>query len=367
MDLPFEGDGLQDPFGADGITACASHTALLELDTLGREVALGQDLTQDLPDDEKLEKVIGLRDLWQQPARKRPPAGVPRQIGNWDAQATRAKLRITRAVQRRLRQVTNVSGKPITVLDSDGTLEERTDAFRACVRGDRPVVSVSASGCFRRWLATGDSTATSLSIITYIPGRPLYAATVTVNTALLSDCSGSWRLTLADGWQAMSGEPIVAEPDPGFIVLPRSLEHLAPGLRKHYEEPIFPRDTSSAIAQAVLGGAVPVAVHFTEHVLNSAIFPVAVGHGMVVRVDDGQLIEKPWDASRHLYKALTGEIAFGEEHVIARDMWAIHRVTRVLAHERQLQEDLHPLDAGLAEDDDIFGFRFDDDLDQEDD
>ena len=47
-----------------------------------------------------------------------------------------------------------------------------------------------------------------------------------------------------------------------------------------------------------------------------------------VRAGNGELIEKPWDASRRLYKALTGDITFGEEHVIARDMWAIRRYGR---------------------------------------
>ncbi|MFD9322770.1 hypothetical protein ACFWDQ_34845 [Streptomyces sp. NPDC060053] len=361
MYFPFDGDGQLAPFGADGITARAAHAALHELDALGRETARGQDLTQDLPETEKLDKVLDLRTLWQ-PDRNRPPSGIPRQAEYWDDKAVQARRRLTRAVERKLHEVSNISGKPVTVLGADGCLDERTSAFRACVAQDRPVVSVSDSGCLRRWLSTNDSNATSLSIITFIPGRPLYAAVVTAGTALLSDCSGSWRLTLADGWQAMTGEPLVADPDPNYIVLPRALEHLAAGLCKHYEEPIFPRDTSSAIAQAVLGGAVPVAVHFTEHVLNSAIFPVAVGHGMAVRVDTGKLIEKPWDASRHLYKALTGEIAFGDEHVIARDMWAIKRATRVLARERHLAARTHPLDAPFdtAYEDDLFGFDFED-------
>ncbi|MDX3310793.1 hypothetical protein ACWGH3_23900 [Streptomyces sp. NPDC054884] len=361
MYFPFDGDGQLTPLGADGITARAAHAALAELDALGRETTRGQDLTQDLPEAEKLDKVLDLRALWQSD-RNRPPSGIPRQTEYWEDRAVQARRRLIEAVETNLREVLNASGKPVTVLGAVGCLEERTRAFRDCIAQGRPVVSVSDSGCLRRWLSTNDTSATSLSILTFLPRRPLYAAVVTAGTALLSDCSGSWRLTLADGWQAMTGEPLVADPDPNYIVLPRDLEHLAPALRRHYEEPIFPRDTSSAIAQAVLGGAVPVAVHFTEHVLNSAIFPVAVGHGMAVRVDSGELIEKPWDASRHLYKALTGEIPFGDEHVIARDLWAIKRATRVLTRERHLAARTHPLDAPFdtAYEDDLFDFGFDD-------
>ncbi|MEU9894763.1 hypothetical protein ACIBCS_07180 [Streptomyces phaeochromogenes] len=360
MDFPFDGDGQQEPLGADGITARASQAALLELNALEREVASGQDLTQVLPDHENLSKVLDLRSLWGGPTLKRPPAGVSQQAKYWDTQTDLARRRIAQAIEDQLRHVANVSGQPVTVLGADGTLDERAAAFRSCIRRGLPVVSMSASGCLRGWLATRDPHATSLSILTYIPQHPLYAAMVTATTALLSDCSGSWRLT-ADGWQAMTGEPLVAEPAPGYIVLPRDLEHLAPGLRKHYEEPIFHSDTSSAIAQAVLGGAVPVAVHFTGHVLDSAIFPVAVGHGMIVRAANGELIEKPWDASRRLYKAITGEIAFGDEHVIARDMWAIRRATRVLTHARHPEERPHPLDGPLDpldvfDSEDTFGF-----------
>ncbi|MFJ9634452.1 hypothetical protein ACIRU8_42845 [Streptomyces sp. NPDC101175] len=360
MAFPCDGAGQQEPLGAGGITARASQAALLELNALDREVTAGLDLTQDLPDDEKLDKVLALRNLWGEPALDRPPAaGVPRQAEYWDAQAGRARRRIAEAVENQLRHVENVSGKPVTVLGADGTLDERAAAFRSCIRAGRPVVSVSASGCLGQWLATRNPLATSLSILTYIPRHPLYAALVTTTTALLSDCSGSWRLT-ADGWQAMTGEPVVPEPAPGYIVLPRDLEHLAPGLRKHYEEPIFHSDTSSAIAQGVLGGAVPVAVHFTGHVLDSAIFPVAVGHGMIVRAANGELIEKPWDASRCLYKAITGEIAFADEHVIARDLWAARRAARALAQVRNPEDQPHPLDDPLDDDPlDVFG---DDDL-----
>ncbi|WP_371572613.1 hypothetical protein [Streptomyces sp. NBC_01314] len=197
----------------------------------------------------------------------------------------------------------------------------------------------------------------------HVPHHPLYAATVTPSTALLSDCSGSWRLTLADGWQAMVGDPVVADPAPDYVLLPRSLEHLAPRIRRHYKEPLFPYDTTAAIVQAVLGGAVPVAVHFTEHVLDSAILPVAIGHGMIVRLQgSGELLEKPWEASKYMYKAVTGEVPFGDGLVIARNIWDARRVSRVLAHETALLEQLNPIDAFLEDedDDDLFDYEADD-------
>jgi hypothetical protein len=370
LNLPFAGDGQKEPFGADGITGLAAQATLRTLEACVRDIAYGQDLEQELTADQKFDKVRELRNEWSRSPRHHPPAGVPSQEEYWDAKAAAAMRRITQAVQDVLQEVANVSGQPITVLGSDGSLAERTEAFRARVRAGLPVVSICTSGCMRRWLATGDPTAASLSILTYIPGRPLYAATVTAHTALLSDCSGSWRLTLADGWQAMTGEPLVADPAPGYIVLPNSLEPLAPGLRKYYAEPIFAHDTSSAIARAVLGGAVPVAVHFTGHVLESAILPVAIGHGMIVRFQSsGELLEKPWAASKYMYKAVTGEIPFEEGLVIARDLWAARRVSRVLTRETALLEQTDPLDAFTEDeldaevdlDDILFGYEKEDD------
>ena len=367
--LPFSVDGLDEAFGADVVTGRAAHAALRALDSVSREVTTGQDMNLKLEPDQALAKVLALQDEWSSSPRRKPPAGVPGQEESWNDKAAAVMGRIVADVQAALGEVSSVLAQPGTVLGSEGSLTERMEAFRARVKAKQPVVSVSASGCMRRWLATRDATATSLSIVTYIPEHPLYAAAVTPTTALLSDCSGSWRLTLADGWQAMAGDPLIADPAPDYVLLPRSLEHLAPRIRRHYKEPLFPYDSSAAIVQAVLSGAVPVAVHFTEHVLDSAILPVAIGHGMIVHFrDSGLLIEKPWDASRYMYNAVQGKITFGEGLVIARDLWAARRITSVLAKETQLHEQTHPLDDPLAaftpEDDDLFTFRPDGTIDQ---
>jgi hypothetical protein len=358
--LPFHLDGRNEPFGADVVTGLAAHAALRALDIVSREVTTGQDMNKKLPPDQALAKVLALQDEWSNSPRHRPPAGVPSQEECWNEKASAVMGRVVSDVQAVLGDVGKVSGHSVTVYGSNGSLAERMEAFRARVKAKQPVVSVSASGCMRRWLTTRDATATSLSIITYIPDHPLYAATVTPTTALLSDCSGSWRLTLADGWQAMAGAPLIADPAPDYVLLPRTLEHLASGIRRHYKEPFFPYDSSAAIVQAVLSGAVPVAVHFTEHVLDSAILPVAIGHGMIVRLQNsGDLLEKPWEASKYMYKAVTGEVPFGDSLVIARNIWDARRVSRILAQETALLEQLNPIDALLDEDDDPFDFNED--------
>jgi len=254
--------------------------------------------------------------------------------------------------------VANVSGQPVTVLGAGGTLDERAAAFRTCIREGRQVVSMSASGCLGRWLATHDPAATSLSIITYIPERPVYAAMVTANTALLSDCSGSWRLTLTDGRQAMTGEPLVAEPAPGYIVLPRTPRpRPAQALRRtdlpqrHQlrHRPGRPRRRRPRRRP----------LHRTRPGLRALPRRRRPRHDRPRRQRGTH--RKALGRSRRLYKALTGDITFGDEPVIARDMWAIRRATRVLAHARHPEEQPHPLDDPLdafdLEDDDIFGFR----------
>ncbi|MER8226360.1 hypothetical protein ABTZ58_38885 [Streptomyces sp. NPDC094143] len=101
----------------------------------------------------------------------------------------------------------------------------------------------------------------------------------------------------------------------------------------------------------------PVAVHFTEHVLDSAILPVAIGHGMIARLqNNGDLLEKPWEVSKYMYKAVTGEVPFSDNLVIARNIWDARRVSRILARETALLEQVNPLDAFLDEEEDLFDF-----------
>ncbi|MEV0696016.1 hypothetical protein [Streptomyces sp. NPDC050388] len=346
-------NGPKQPLGAGGVTAHVCGTALQMFDAFGREKVYGQDMDEPLTQDEQDEKVFALL------GQRYIPPGVPSQDAHEEAQAQACRRRLVEAVEETLYGIENEGGQTPAVLGADGTPEEREAEFRAHVRAEQPIVSVSFTGSLRRWLSTNDTQATSISVTTYIPGRPFYAAQVTADTALLSDCSGSWRLTRKDGWLAMTGEPVVAEEDPNYVVLPHSMMDSASRMRRHYPEPLFPFDTSSAVAQAVLGGKVPVAFHLTEPVLNSAIIPVATGHGMIVLfLDSGELLEKPWEASRHMYKAVTGEQSFGD-FIIARDLWAARRISRILKNEAHAAEDLDPL-APFDDLDDDFGFDFDD-------
>ncbi|MFK0127103.1 hypothetical protein ACIQSP_27805 [Streptomyces nigra] len=346
-------NGPQQPLGAGGVTAHVCGTALHMFDTFGREKIYGQDLDQPLTQDEQDRKVLALL------GQRYIPPGIPSRDAHEETQAAACRRRLVEAAEQTLHGLDTEGGRTPTVLGADGTPREREAAFRAHVRAERPVVSVCFTGSLRRWLSTGDPQATSIAVTTYLPGRPLYAAQVTAATALLSDCSGSWRLTLKDGWLAMTGEPAVAEEDPNYVVLPHSMTDSASRMRRHYPEPLFPYDTSSAVAQAVLGGKVPVAFHLTEPVLNSAIIPVATGHGMIVLfLDSGEILEKPWDASRYMFKAVTGEQSFGD-FIIARDLWAARRIRRILTTEAHAAEDLDPL--AVPDDlDDDFGFDLND-------
>ncbi|MFI8191631.1 hypothetical protein ACIF8T_22900 [Streptomyces sp. NPDC085946] len=329
-------NGPQAPLGAGGVTAHVCDTTLRMLGTFGREKIYGQDMGEELSQDERDAKVFALL------GQRYIPPGFATQDAYWAARADACRRRLAEAVQEAVTGIKNESGRTPTVLGADGTPREREAEFRALVRAEQPVVSVSFTGSPRRWLATGDPQATSVSVTTFIPGRPLYAAEVTTDTALLSDCSGSWRLSRDDGWLAMTGEPTVADEDPNYVVLPHAMMDSASRMRRHYREPLFPFDTSSAVAQAVLGGAVPVAFHLTEPVLNSAVIPVAIGHGMIVMfLDSGELLEKPWAASRHMYKAVIGETSFGD-FIIARNLLAARRIRRILLDEI-LVEDPDPL------------------------
>lgn len=353
--LPFDGNGTaESPYGADAITGLTASASLRALDAFGRTILHGPDVDETPSATETLEKVRGLHEMRYEP----PSYGAPQQAAHWEEMARACMRQVTDQVRNALAEVENVSGLTPAVLGDTGTLDQRLAEFRAHIRAEQPVVSVSATGSLSRWLATDDRTAMSLSILTYIPGRPCYSAQVTPAAALLSDCSGSWRMTLADGWRGMDGLPLVVESHPNYVVLPRALEDRAPELRKHYSDPIFPHDTSSAIAQAVLGGAVPAAVHMTEHVLNSAIIPVAIGHGMIVVLQDtGEILEKPWAASKYLFKALKGETECAEGVVVARRLLDARRVLRVVKN-ATAPEQVDPL-APFDDVDEYDGYDFD--------
>ncbi|GGX97510.1 hypothetical protein [Streptomyces fructofermentans] len=331
MSKPFPGDGAEHPYRADGIAGLSASTIFGTLRTIRQELEQGRDADQPLPQDEELRHVRDLESL-DDPC---PPwNGLAAQAHFWDTLEASLMPRIAGEVQAALERVTNTAGVPITVIGAKGSLDERTAEFREHVLSGRPVVSISATGCLRRLFATGDAASASLSVLVWLPNHPLHAAAVTVESALMSDCTNAHRLLPCGTWIQMLGEPLVPDPEPGCIVLPRSLSGLETGLRREYQHLLFVDDTSSAIIQAVLNRAVPAAVHFSEGVLNSAIVLVSAGHGMAVRLyGSGGSATKPWDASKILYKAATGGTPFVEGLVIARDEITARRLGRIVDDE----------------------------------
>ncbi|MFF3487364.1 hypothetical protein ACFYXC_29400 [Streptomyces sp. NPDC002701] len=343
MSKPFPGDGVKVPYRADGISGLSASTIFDTLRTFRDELEQGQDADQKLPQDDELRHVRELESL-DDPC---PPwNGRPAQTRFWDTFEASLMPRIVGAVQKALDRVTNTAGVPITVIGAKGSLEERTDDFREHILNSRPVVSISATGCLRRLFVTGAANAASLSVLVWLPNHPLHAAAVTVDSALMSDCTNAHRL-LPDGtWMQMLGEPQLPDPEPGHIVLPKSVTGLEDRLRREYKNLIVVDDTSSTIIQAVLNRAVPAAIHVSEGVLNSAIVLVSAGHGMAVRLySNGGAVTRPWDASKILYKAATGSTPFVEGLVIARDEVTARRLGRLVEDETDRFEQL-----GLTDD-----------------
>ncbi|MFE3269941.1 hypothetical protein [Streptomyces sp. NPDC059215] len=345
------------PYGSAGIANTAARTSLKAIATVEHQTVYGQNMEDRLPENGMLEKIL----TWQEQHYIPPdiPQGVPGQEEVWKQQAADATGVIVNAVREAVAAIENISGRTPVVLGDEGTLDERAEEFRRCVHDKQPVVSVAISGSMRRWLSVHDTDAMSLHIYTHMPEQPLHTALVTRTAAMLSDCSGAWRVPRSGEPLAMSGEPLVPHPDPQFAIFPSALEEHAAGLRKYYKTPIFPRDTSAAIARAMLDGATPVAVHVPEHVLNSAIVPVAIAHGLVGRLQKtGTLMEKPHQATEYLFQALMGDVEFGEGLVIAREMWDERRVRRILSRI------LHPDDTDPYDDelDEYDGYGLDDDL-----
>ncbi|WP_405833947.1 hypothetical protein [Streptomyces sp. NBC_01176] len=348
MSKPFPGDGVEVPYRADGIAGLSASTIFGTLRTIRQELEQGQDADQKLPQDDELRHVRALESL-DDPC---PPwSGRAGQTRFWDTFEASLMPRIVGAVHTALERVSNTAGVPITVIGAKGSLEERTEEFREHILSGRPVVSISATGCLRRLFVTGDANAASLSVLVWLPDHPLHAAAVTAESALMSDCTNAHRLLPSGTWIQMLGEPLVPDPEPGYIVLPRSVTGLEKRLRREYQNLIVVDDTSSAIIQAVLSRAVPAAIHFSEGVLNSAIVLVSAGHGMAVRLySNGGNVTEPWGASKILYKAATGNTPFVEGLVIARDEITARRLGRIVEDEtdrlRQpdLTDDLNDLD-----------------------
>ncbi|MFE4824785.1 hypothetical protein ACFRFU_52355 [Streptomyces sp. NPDC056704] len=351
MSKPFAGDGDQVPYKADGIAGTTAQAVFRSLQDIGKDLEQGLDMEEKLPQDEELRHVRDLESLYE---GQRPPwSGREGQARYWDELEASLLPRIAGDVQSALEKVNNTSGVPLSVIGAKGSLEERTDEFREHILSGRPVVSISVTGCLRRLFATGDARSASVSILVWLPGHPLHAAVVTTQSALMSDCSNAHRLRPNGEWVQMLGEPLIPDPEPGYVVLPRSLSRLEARLRREYSDPIFVDDTASTIIQAVLNRAVPAAVHFSEGVLNSAIVLVSAGHGMAVRLYSGGKVMNPWGASKILYRAATGNTPFVEGLVIAREEVTALRLSRIVEDEIDRFDQLGVDDDDFDDEDDL--------------
>ncbi|MGW0801242.1 hypothetical protein [Streptomyces sp. NPDC002692] len=276
-----------------------------------------------------------------------PPRGVPGLDEIWKQKAADAWQAIVDAARQAVTSVDNISGRTPVVLGDEGTLEERAEEFRRCVHGRQPVVAVSSSGSMRRWVSVKDTDAMSVSIYTHLPEqRPLHTALVTSTAALLYDASGAWRIPRTGEALAITGEPIQPDRDPQFALFPHTMQEHAVRLRNHVAAPMFPYDTSAGIARAMLDGAAPAAIYVAEHVLTSAIVPVAISHGLIGRLQKtNTLMEKPDQATEYLFQVLMGETEFSADWVIAHEIWHEKSLRRAL------NRTLHPDDEDPYDDD----------------
>ncbi|MGC4986603.1 hypothetical protein ACLQ18_39430 [Streptomyces sp. DT193] len=337
---PFHGDGRTLPYRADGIAGRTAETVFDTLRAINTQLLHGQDVDKKLDQNEELSRVLDLQNLYEDDQRP-PGAGVVGQSRFWDELQESVMPRIVRDVDEALRNVANDSGLPVTVIGETGDVDARTDMVRKHIQSSQPVVSISPTGDWRKFFTTGDARSASLSILVWLPRWPLHAAVVTAESVLMSDCSNAYRMSPAGQWTQMLGEPLVPEPEPGYIVVPQSMRHMEARLRDEYEHPIFVEDTASAITEAVLNRAVPAAVHLSEGALNSALLLVSAGHGMSVRLySSSGTLKKPWDASRTLYNAIMRTTPFVENLVIARDEVTARRVGRIVEEETDRFEQL---------------------------
>ncbi|MEU1516231.1 hypothetical protein ABZ490_29530 [Streptomyces sp. NPDC005811] len=343
------GNGSEEsPLNAAGIAAVTAQTLLDEIREIRREMTEGQDVDEPVLDDpdDMAERVREILSTAEHPPSR--PGGRAGQEFAWDQFAAQLLPRLVGKVEAALARCTNTGGMPVTVIGAKGDLSERTRMFAELILSKRPCVSISVTGCLRRLFATGNPTAASLSILVHLPDTPLHAATVTKHSALMSNCSYAHRLTERGEWVQMAGEPLIPDPEPGYVLLPNSLEHMEEALRRAgYTKVQFvdAAEITPAVIEAVLEHAVPAAIHCSGHVLNSAVALVASRHGMAVRLygPNGKALE-PWAASKMICNAVTGDQPFLEGLIIARDPMAAMRIGRIvndeLGREDSEEEDL---------------------------
>ncbi|MFF7261707.1 hypothetical protein ACFZCL_15675 [Streptomyces sp. NPDC008159] len=196
-------------------------------------------------------------------------------------------------------------GTPIALIGAEGKHEERLELFRRHVLDRRPVVSVSVTGCPQALLIRGDARAASLSVLVWLPSPPLAAATVTLESALIADCTSAYRLSPEGEWEELTEDTPAVSPGTGYLVFPWSMVARADLLTKEFPKIEFQEETTSAIIQAVLNHRVPAAIHPSGEVLDSAILLVAAAQGLTVRLHDVEGTPMTaLEASKMLFRAV---------------------------------------------------------------
>ncbi|MEU4494207.1 hypothetical protein AB0F96_12345 [Streptomyces sp. NPDC023998] len=266
------------------------------------------------------EQVALLLDEYTPGPGDRPPAGVPRTAEFWETTAQAGRERIFTDIRASLTAYDIPDATDIELVGAKGDTEDRIALVRQCLLDDRPVVSASFTGSLKRLLITGNPRAMSLSILVKIPGAPLSAAVVTPNSGLTADCSSAYRLRLPEvEWEELNEDTGRQPAEQGYILLPRQMRRLEPVLEEHYPDIEYAHDTCSAITEALLSHNVPVALHYSGTVLDSAIVLVAAAHKLAVRpLADGGRALPSWMGSQLLMSALKEGVDI-PDLIVARD------------------------------------------------
>jgi hypothetical protein len=213
--------------------------------------------------------------------------------------------------------------------------------FREYVCTGRPAIAISPKGLLRKALSSGDSSRGSLSVlVTMAPRQPLAAATVTLDSVLTADCSCAYRFgTWGMEWEELLADTAYPPAEPGCLVLPEDLRHRGDRLRAAGFEPDFVPETASAILRAVVNHSVPAGIHYSGHVLESAILLIAAARGLSVRLHNSKGTPlKPWDASRLLFRAIRDDAPTIPGLIVARDEITALRVAQELGLDKEKPE-----------------------------
>ncbi|NUL02558.1 hypothetical protein HRW07_04725 [Streptomyces lunaelactis] len=266
------------------------------------------------------EQVALLRDEYTPDPGRRPPAGVPGAAEFWETTAQAAREQVFTDIRTGLKAFSASAAMDVELVGAKGDTEDRIALVRQCVLDDRPVVSISFTGSLRDLLITGNPRVMSLSILVKVPGAQLTAAVATAHSGLTADCSSAYRLRLPEGeWEELSEDTSRQPAEQGYIVLPRQMIRFASVLEEHYPHIDYVHDTCSAITEALLSHNVPVAMHYSGTVLDSAIVLVAAAHGLAVRpLADASRMLPSWKGSQLLMNTLKegGDIP---DLIVARD------------------------------------------------